>query len=166
MRCAIYIYINLYFTYSMFQAGHVCGDGMDLIDGKPTGSIRISFGYCSTLEDALQFLRFVDECFLVTGDHAVSDSVAGSISASGLGSVSDCMSPSTSGTFSDETNSAAAAADEEVSGEELLSITSDARHLIKIIIYPIKSCAAIEVNRSPLLNCTLGYCESLRFRCH
>ena len=138
---------------------------MDLIDGKPTGSIRISFGYCSTLEDAQQFLRFVEECFLVTGDHAVSNSVADSISASGPGSVSDCMSSSTSGTISDEVNSAAAT-DEEVSGEELLSITSDARRLIKIIIYPIKSCAAVEVNRSPLLNCTLGYCESLTFRCH
>jgi molybdenum cofactor sulfurtransferase len=28
-------------------AGHVCGDNVDLIDGKPTGSIRISFGYFS-----------------------------------------------------------------------------------------------------------------------
>lgn len=32
---------------------------MDLIDGQPTGSVRISFGYMSTLEDAQAFLRFI-----------------------------------------------------------------------------------------------------------
>ncbi|XP_030616478.1 molybdenum cofactor sulfurase isoform X2 [Delphinapterus leucas] len=41
------------------QAGHVCGDDVDLIDGQPTGSVRISFGYMSTLEDAQAFLRFI-----------------------------------------------------------------------------------------------------------
>lgn len=32
---------------------------MDLIDGQPTGSVRISFGYMSTLDDAQAFLRFI-----------------------------------------------------------------------------------------------------------
>lgn len=32
---------------------------MDLIDGQPTGSVRISFGYMSTLEDAQAFLTFI-----------------------------------------------------------------------------------------------------------
>lgn len=32
---------------------------MDLIDGQPTGSVRISFGYMSTLEDAQAFLNFI-----------------------------------------------------------------------------------------------------------
>lgn len=32
---------------------------MDLIDGQPTGSVRISFGYMSTVEDAQAFLRFI-----------------------------------------------------------------------------------------------------------
>ncbi|XP_016051477.1 PREDICTED: molybdenum cofactor sulfurase [Miniopterus natalensis] len=41
------------------QAGHVCGDDVDLIDGQPTGSVRISFGYMSTLEDAQAFLKFI-----------------------------------------------------------------------------------------------------------
>ena len=46
------------------QAGHICGDDMDLIDGKLTGSIRISFGYMSTLDDVETFLKFVHECFV------------------------------------------------------------------------------------------------------
>ncbi|KAM5305334.1 molybdenum cofactor sulfurase isoform 2-T2 [Glossophaga mutica] len=41
------------------QAGHVCGDDVDLVDGQPTGSVRVSFGYMSTLEDAQAFLKFI-----------------------------------------------------------------------------------------------------------
>ncbi|EMP36600.1 Molybdenum cofactor sulfurase, partial [Chelonia mydas] len=41
------------------QAGHVCGDDIDIIDGRPTGSMRISFGYMSTFEDAQTFLKFI-----------------------------------------------------------------------------------------------------------
>uniref|UniRef100_A0A672H589 Molybdenum cofactor sulfurase n=1 Tax=Salarias fasciatus TaxID=181472 RepID=A0A672H589_SALFA len=55
------------------QAGHVCGDSMDLVDGQPTGSVRVSFGYMSTFEDCQKFLKFVAECFVekpVTVDHA------------------------------------------------------------------------------------------------
>ncbi|XP_019623568.1 PREDICTED: molybdenum cofactor sulfurase-like isoform X2 [Branchiostoma belcheri] len=47
-----------------YQAGHVCGDDKDLISGRPTGSVRISFGYMSTFEDAQFFLDFVQECFV------------------------------------------------------------------------------------------------------
>ena len=37
---------------------------MDLIDGQPTGAVRISFGYMSTLADALACLRFIADTFL------------------------------------------------------------------------------------------------------
>ena len=30
------------------QSGHVCGDDIDVVNGKATGSIRVSFGYYST----------------------------------------------------------------------------------------------------------------------
>ena len=33
------------------QAGHVCGDSVDLVDSRPTGSVRVSFGYMSTVQD-------------------------------------------------------------------------------------------------------------------
>ena len=36
---------------------------MDIINGKPTGSVRISFGYMSTLEDAKTFVSFVENNF-------------------------------------------------------------------------------------------------------
>lgn len=35
-----------------FEAGHVCWDGRDVMGGKPTGVVRASFGYASSLGDA------------------------------------------------------------------------------------------------------------------
>jgi len=49
---------------SNLSAGHVCGDDIDLIAGKPTGSVRISFGYMSNFDDAKTFLNFLRGCFL------------------------------------------------------------------------------------------------------
>ncbi|XP_022919276.2 molybdenum cofactor sulfurase 3 [Onthophagus taurus] len=42
-----------------FEQGHVCGDQKDLIDGTPTGSIRISFGYMSTKKDMDKFITMI-----------------------------------------------------------------------------------------------------------
>ncbi|KAL4617196.1 molybdenum cofactor sulfurase isoform X2 [Arapaima gigas] len=46
------------------QAGHVCGDNIDVIDGQPTGSVRVSFGYMSTFRDCQMFLKFIVDCFV------------------------------------------------------------------------------------------------------
>lgn len=32
-----------------YEAGYVCGGSTDLINGKPTGAIRVSFGYLSLI---------------------------------------------------------------------------------------------------------------------
>ena len=65
-------YKFLFFTIFMLkcsskylQACHVCGDGNDLIEGIPTGSVRISFGAYTTLEDVTKFLKFVEVCFIL-----------------------------------------------------------------------------------------------------
>lgn len=49
----------------------MCGDDHDLIDGKPTGAVRASFGYMSTLEDAQKCLQFIVDCFLNKMPHPV-----------------------------------------------------------------------------------------------
>ena len=49
---------------SVFQAGHVCGDSMDLVNGRPTGSLRISLGYTSVLSDIRAFWQFLCDCFI------------------------------------------------------------------------------------------------------
>ena len=45
-------------------SGHVCGDHVDLINGKPTGAIRISFGKDSIWEDLDVFVMFVERTFI------------------------------------------------------------------------------------------------------
>lgn len=47
-----------------FQAGHTCGDDIDLINGRPTGCVRISFGYMSTINDVNAFIDFITNSFI------------------------------------------------------------------------------------------------------
>lgn len=47
-----------------YQAGHVCGDDNDLIDGRPTGSVRVSFGPYSRQSDADRLLNMLTDCFV------------------------------------------------------------------------------------------------------
>jgi molybdenum cofactor sulfurtransferase len=50
-----------------FAEGMRCGDDLDIIAGKPTGIVRISFGAMSNRQDADNFLRFVEEVFVEKG---------------------------------------------------------------------------------------------------
>lgn len=47
------------------KSGHVCWDEHDLVDGRPTGLVRVSLGWMSTWEDAAAFVRFVRTHFVV-----------------------------------------------------------------------------------------------------
>uniref|UniRef100_A0A663MX89 Molybdenum cofactor sulfurase n=1 Tax=Athene cunicularia TaxID=194338 RepID=A0A663MX89_ATHCN len=57
--CQLHLGISNEDIQRNLQAGHVCGDDVDLVDGRPTGSVRISFGYMSSFEDAQTFLKFI-----------------------------------------------------------------------------------------------------------
>lgn len=46
------------------QHGHVCGDQIDLVEGRPTGAIRVSFGKDSIWEDLDAFLVFLERMFV------------------------------------------------------------------------------------------------------
>ena len=49
-----------------FSAGHICGDENDLVDGQPTGSIRVSFGYMTTKENVDKLVQVIKECYVET----------------------------------------------------------------------------------------------------
>jgi molybdenum cofactor sulfurtransferase len=36
---------------AQFEAGHICGDNKDIVEGLPTGAIRVSLGYMSNWDD-------------------------------------------------------------------------------------------------------------------
>ena len=47
-----------------YASGYRCGSDKDLINGKPTGAIRISLGAMSSLQDVTSFLNFVKEYYV------------------------------------------------------------------------------------------------------
>ena len=47
-----------------FSAGQRCGNENDIMDGKPTGMLRISFGAMSNIQDVEKFLSFLREFFV------------------------------------------------------------------------------------------------------
>ncbi|MCJ1350517.1 MAG: hypothetical protein MMC33_000498 [Icmadophila ericetorum] len=47
-----------------FVSGHRCGSENDIIGGRPTGMLRVSFGAMSTMRDVNTFLKFVNEFFI------------------------------------------------------------------------------------------------------
>ena len=46
------------------ESGHVCGDPIDIINNRPTGAIRISFGKDSTWEDMNAVVSFLQQMFV------------------------------------------------------------------------------------------------------
>ncbi|KAB8275671.1 molybdenum cofactor sulfurase [Aspergillus minisclerotigenes] len=47
-----------------FSAGLRCGDDHDVMDGRPTGILRVSLGAVSNLRDIDAFARFIDEFYI------------------------------------------------------------------------------------------------------
>ena len=47
-----------------FSAGHRCGTDNDIMGGKPTGMLRVSFGAMSVMQDVTTFLNFIKEFFV------------------------------------------------------------------------------------------------------
>ena len=48
----------------MYTEGHVCGDMMDTVGGRPTGSVRISFGYMSSAGDVDVLISLITDNFV------------------------------------------------------------------------------------------------------
>ncbi|KAL0613406.1 LOW QUALITY PROTEIN: Molybdenum cofactor sulfurase [Plecturocebus cupreus] len=170
-----------------FQAGHVCGDDMDLINGQPTGSVRISFGYMSTLDDAQAFLRFIIDTRLHSSGgwpvpQACADTwEAGAPSAEGQADVTPAvthrcsLSPREDAlTGSRVWNNSSIAVNavpvappvcdvariQQTPSEKAAEVLEGAlgAHVVtNLYLYPIKSCAAFEVTRWPVGNQGLLY---------
>ncbi|XP_041970972.1 molybdenum cofactor sulfurase-like [Aricia agestis] len=47
-----------------YEAGHKCGGETDLIDGVPTGAVRVSFGYYNTYADVDNIMNMITECYV------------------------------------------------------------------------------------------------------
>ncbi|KAF9926698.1 hypothetical protein FBU30_003774 [Linnemannia zychae] len=72
------------------EAGHVCWDDTDILNGKPTGSVRVSLGAMSTVDDVVSFIAFLEEYFIDTSD---PDAIAPTVDLIGENEELDNISP-------------------------------------------------------------------------
>lgn len=89
-----------------WREGHVCGDRRGIVNGKPTGCIRASFGKDSIWEDMDALASFIERVFASRRTQRIEGSCP-------------------------------------VSGASQFAVDS-------IYVFPIKSCAAMQVNRWPI----------------
>nr|DBA24681.1 TPA: hypothetical protein GDO54_012307 [Pyxicephalus adspersus] len=148
---------------SNLQAGHICGDNMDIINGRPTGSIRISFGFMSTFEDAQVFLNFIVDTFIKRSSHCpaqmydvekiarISSSQTESNeeqSNCANGNISEVLIVPKSPAFSKFSESKHTCLCE---GRGNICKNDTLTTLTHIYLYPIKSCAAFQVSQWPVV---------------
>ncbi|EEY68134.1 molybdenum cofactor sulfurase, putative [Phytophthora infestans T30-4] len=62
--CQHYLGLKESDLVSNIAAGHVCGDGIDVVNGLPTGAVRLSLGYMTTFEDIEAFMAFTSKYFV------------------------------------------------------------------------------------------------------
>ncbi|XP_055561158.1 molybdenum cofactor sulfurase [Falco cherrug] len=163
------------------QAGHVCGDDIDIVDGRPTGSVRISFGYMSSFEDAQSFLKFIIATRLSKSDTEIpfqssvtklkTESVPAehpSINNAGkLSAVPHTLVRELGNNLS-ATKTAVSGHPPEAEAESIRAAVSETAvptcrrggkpiSVTRIYLYPIKSCSAFEVTEWPVGNQGLLY---------
>ncbi|XP_010765124.1 molybdenum cofactor sulfurase [Notothenia coriiceps] len=144
------------------QAGHVCGDSLDLVEGQPTGSVRVSFGYMSTFEDCQKFLNFVSECFVekpVTVDQVRLEKLKAATAAS-HGVNEDIPIRITNGEICKVDGKEKSTEALRGFGHRESNSQGGAYTLTNIYIYPIKSCGAFEVHNWPVGPLGLRYDRS------
>jgi molybdenum cofactor sulfurtransferase len=61
--CQIHLNMHKNETRENYNAGHVCSDDVDIINERPTGAVRISFGYTSTMKDVDQVVNMIQSHF-------------------------------------------------------------------------------------------------------
>lgn len=126
--CQRYLELSDEIVLHNFEAGHICGDALDLVDGKPTGAVRASFGYMTRKADIDAVLNLIRSCFVNRKGVEQEDHKQ---------------------IFHNEHKT-----DHSNTGlkRELIPITLKAIH-----IYPIKSCGAFTVTHWPLTRRGLKY---------
>ena len=149
----------------------MCGDDLDLIEGRPTGSVRVSLGYVSTYNDCQRFLTFITQCFLSTSHKQfplvtmatssdtgqTTDSINTKAPASTIpcnqGDISNHGNSSNQGEKSNHGDDVVTVPEDPCSSSTVIRSVDVRRgiHLTSICIYPVKSCGAMNVGASVLI---------------
>ncbi|XP_066964201.1 LOW QUALITY PROTEIN: molybdenum cofactor sulfurase-like [Macrobrachium rosenbergii] len=158
--CQTYLEISEDKLKRQFQAGHVCGDTHDLVDGQPTGSVRISFGYMSTYKDADQLLRMIAECFVDGPLRFDTSWMSKKFQSPTLKPASDGKSPRSQSSSSSGQGKQKQKGTSSQGKNHSYSSTSNKEcklTLTDIIVYPVKSCCGVSVQKWKIASEGLQY---------
>jgi len=111
--CQVHLKLSNKEVKENLEQGHVCWDGKDIMNGKPTGCVRISVGYMTIFQDIQIWLKFLRLYFL---DKSVDSAM-----------------------------------------HNKSQIPAGPVHLSRILLYPIKSCAGMNVMSWPVCPSGLLY---------
>jgi molybdenum cofactor sulfurtransferase len=62
--CSSYLSLDETLRMQVREMGKVCEDEIDIVDGQPLGSVRISFGRLNTVKDVEAVIRMIECCFV------------------------------------------------------------------------------------------------------
>lgn len=149
--CAKYLGLSQEDLVANFESGHVCWDDQDVIHGRPTGAVRVSFGYMSTFEDCWVVIKFIVKYFVEINNEYRTIGVK----------TSNCISPSLA--IGSSADSGVRVKDHNLkciptNGDKNDSLGLDTKIKVEnLVIYPIKSCGGFSANVWPLSDCGLLY---------
>lgn len=129
----------------MFKAGHTCGDEIDILFGKPTGCIRVSFGYYNTYKDVDKLISMISKCF-VRVDILAPERIHMALKVSGLQPFQNFHN----------THKILSNVSSKIEFSTLTNKMRDKVTLTEIAIYPVKSCGAFKI-RSAWRICSKGF---------
>lgn len=125
-----------------FEAGHVCWDERDVLRGRPTGAVRASFGFASSLADAAAVAALVRRYWLEAAPPPAA--FAGAPAASAAAAAAGAPAAAAAGAA----EAAAAGTRQGPAAAEVDSVAVGS--IAALWVYPIKSCRGFSPPAWPL----------------
>ena len=130
----------------------MCGDDRDLINGRPTGSCRVSFAYHTTIDDVLYLLNFLSNNFQCSTNRKQyideqDDILKCFFEQSSRKHLAAKPKADNTG-YMDKSMLASSLSNGTLPTSVITNSCRDDIVLSKLYLYPVKSCAAFEVRRT------------------
>ena len=159
--CQVHLNMSPNEARANYKAGHVCSDDVDIINGRPTGAVRISFGYTSTTKDVDTIVHMIQSHFQQRQENeVVATDGGGVVAATCTKEVPGAPTAATTSTSTTATTTAATTAATTTATTTTATTTampaatetttpvlpSSVGFVKSIHVYPIKSCDGIRLS--------------------
>lgn len=160
VRHALFAQQKLLCTTKSFQSGHICGDANHLIDGVPTGSVRISVGYMTTQNDVDAVIYMITDYLLnipkkrltssaIESGYKIDPKYKHTTESNGIGVTKFSVDKSNNGLLNEKHSRLSNGSGVKINNGTKLTKSVGPVSKVKlkqICVYPIKSCGAFKVS--------------------